>query len=180
MPEKRFVKSAGTSVPVSRSQSELEKILRRYGCTGFGVTTDYTVQRAAVTLRVPDGPEKDAAQIPVKLIVDFRAVYDALYGQPTSWGKRPDGTQGKVYNPKGYDARFIEQSERVAWRHLVLWVDAACSASTVGLQRMSEAFLAHTLMRTADGRVLRVVEQMDEAAGGNWKALLPASTEAAK
>lgn len=173
MSDKRFVKSADTSVPVSRSQGELERVLRRYGCTGFGVTTDYELARASIMLRVPDGPEKDATQVPVKLIVDFRAVYDALYGQPMKWGQKPDGANGRVPDLKGYKAKFVEQAERVAWRHLVLWVDAACSASTVGLQRMSEAFLAHTLMRTADGRVLRVVEQMDEAAGGNWKALLP-------
>ncbi len=177
MADRKFVKSADTSVPVSRSQSELERILRRYGCTGFGVTTDYEMQRASITLRVPDGPEKDAVQVPVKLVVDFRAVYDALYGQPMRWGQKPDGQHGRVFDPKGYEPRYIEQSERVAWRHLVLWVDAACSASTVGLQRMSEAFLAHTLMRTADGRVLRVVEQMNEAAGGNWKALLPPPSE---
>jgi len=176
-PDKKFVKSAQTGVPVSRSNSELERVLRRYGCTGFGVTNDYEQMRCAVTIRVPDGPEKDATQIPIKLVVDFRAVYDALYGQPMRWGTKPDGSNGRVHDPKGYEPKFIEQAERVAWRHLVLWVDAACSASTVGLQRMSEAFLAHTLMRTADGRVLRVVEQMDEAAGGNWKALLPPPKE---
>lgn len=177
MSDRKFVKSAETSVPVSRSTAELERVLRRYGCTGFGVSNDYEQLRCAVTIRVPDGPEKDAPQIPVKLVVDFRAVYDALYGQPTKSCNRPDGTWGRMFDPKGYDPKFIQQAERVAWRHLVLWVDAACSASTVGLQRMSEAFLAHTLMRTADGRVLRVVEQMDEAAGGNWKALLPPPKE---
>lgn len=177
MSARKFVKSAETLVPVGRSQSELERILRRYGCTGFGVSQDYEALRTSVTLRVPDGPEKDALQVPVKLVVDFRAVYDALYGQPMRHGQKPDGSWGRVPDPKGYNARLIEQAERVAWRHLVLWVDAACSASTVGLQRMSEAFLAHTLTRTADGRVLRVVEQMDEAAGGNWKALLPPPKE---
>lgn len=177
MSEKLFVKSAQTGVPVGRSTAELERVLRRYGCTGFGVTNDYEALRCSVTIRVPDSLEKGAPQIPVKLVVDFRAVYDALYGQPTLHGKMADGTWGRIYNPKGYEPKFIEQAERVAWRHLVLWVDAACSASTVGLQRISEAFLAHTLMRTSDGRVLRVVEQMDEAAGGNWKALLPGPKE---
>lgn len=174
---KQFVKSGSTAVPVARSQVELERVLRRYGCTGLAISNDYTEMRCSVTIRVPDGPEKDAAQIPVKLIVDFRAVYDALYGQPMTLGKKPDGQQGRIHDPKGYKENFIQQAERVAWRHLVLWVDAACSASTVGLQRMSEAFLAHTLMRTADGRVLRVVEHMDEEAGGNWQKLLPAPKE---
>jgi hypothetical protein len=173
----KFVKSAQTAVPVARSQSELEKVLRRYGATGFGVTADYEKMQTAVQIRVPDGPEKDATQVPIRLVVDFRAVYDALYGQPTISGKKPDGTWGRLYDPKGYDPRFVQQAERVAWRHLVLWVDAACSASTVGLQRMSEAFLAHTLLRSADGRILRVIEQMNDAAHGDWKALLAPPSE---
>jgi len=167
----RFVKSANTSVPTGRSQAELEKILRRYGCTGFGVTSDYEKGTAAVVFRVPDGPEKNAAQVPVKLIVDARAVYDSLYGQPTKWA-----SSGRVPDPKGYRESQLLQAERVAWRHLVLWVDAACAASSIGVQRMSEAFLAHTLVRSADGRVLRVVDQMDEAANGNWRALLAPPT----
>jgi hypothetical protein len=165
---------------VGRSQNELERVLRRYGATGFGVTADYARMQTSVQIRVPDGPEKDAVQVPIKLLVDIRAVYDALYGQPMRHGQKPDGSWGRVYDPKGYNAKLVEQSERVAWRHLVLWVDAACSASTVGLQRMSEAFLAHTLLRTADGRVLRVVEQMNESAQGNWKALLAPPAEGAR
>ncbi|SRR6266576_27916 len=168
---KKFVKSADTSVAVSRSQTALERILRRYGCTGFGVTQDYEKGVAAVNFRVPDGPQKDATQIPIRLIVDHHAVYDSLYGQPTKWG-----TSGRVPDPQGYREQQLLQAERVAWRHLVLWVDAACSASTIGVQRMSDAFLAHTLIRSADGRVVRVVEQMDETAGGDWKALLTSGT----
>src|SRR5262245_56870129 len=108
----KFVKSAETSVPVSRSQNELERVLRRYGATGYGVTTDYEKMQTAVQLRVPDGPEKDAVQVPIRLHVDFRAVYDALYGQPTMSGKRPDGSWGRIPNPKGYEQRWVEQAER--------------------------------------------------------------------
>lgn len=163
----KFVKSANTGVPVARSQSELERILRRYGCTGFGVTQDYEKGLAAINFRVPDGPEKNAPQVPVRLVVDYRAVYDSLYGQPTKWA-----SGSRMADPKGYREPQLLQAERVAWRHLVLWVDAACAASTIGVQRMSEAFLAHTLIRSADGRVLRMIEQMNEAANGNWRALL--------
>lgn len=168
-----FVKSAGTAVPVSRSQSELERVLRRYGATGYGITTDYTAMKTSINLRVPDSHEKDAPQVPIRLVVDFRAVYDALYGMPTMWlnGER-------VRHIKGYSATRIQQAERVAWRHLVLWVDAACSAAAIGVQKMSEAFLAHTLLRGMDGRVLRVIDQMNESSpGGNWRALLPPPAE---
>jgi len=169
---KQFVKSSGTSVPVSRSQAELERVLRRYGCTGFGTSSDYSAGTASVHFRVPDSTDKNAVQIPIRLVIDTRAVYDALYGQPTKWSPN-----GRIHDPTGYRPKDLEQAERVAWRQVVLWVDAACSASTTGVQRMSEAFLAHTLIRAADGRVMRVVEQMDEAADGNWRALLPAPKE---
>ncbi len=169
---KRFIKSSETSVPVSRSQVELERILRRYGCTGFGTSSDYNAGTASVTFRVPDGPDKNAPQIPIRLVIDTRAVYDGLYGRPTKWAPN-----GRVHDPTAYRQKELEQAERVAWRQVVLWVDAACSAATVGVQRMSEAFLAHTLIRSSDGRVMRVVDQMDAASGGSWLALLPAPKE---
>lgn len=167
-----FVKSAGTTVAVSRSQAELERVLRRYGATGYGVTTDYTAMKTSINLRVPDSKEKGAPEVPIRLVIDFRAVYDALYGMPKTWR---DG--GFVRHLPGYLPTRIEQAERVAWRHLVLWVDAACSAAAIGVQRMSEAFLAHTLLRGQDGRVLRVIDHMNAESGGNWRALLPPPVE---
>ncbi len=39
-----------------------------------------------------------------------------------------------------------ERAERVAWRNLVLWIDAALSATAAGLQTIEEAFFAHLLV----------------------------------
>lgn len=160
-----FVKSENTVVPASRSQVELERVLRRYGATGFGVSSDYELGVVRVFFSVPDGPEADATSVPVRLEVNVNAVSKALgHGKPrASWDK----------TWKKPTASEREKAERVAWRHLVLWVDAALSAASAGVQKVSEAFLAHTLVRGEDGQVLRVVEQMDKAAGGNWRALLP-------
>ena len=169
-----FVKSASTSVPSSRSQAELEKTLRRYGCTGFGTHADYTAHRVAVNFRVPDTQQKDAPQVPVRLVVDFLAVYDALYGRPMKrrWVNDEYVTE---HDPKGYGEKGLEQAERVAWRQLILWVDAACSAAAAGLQPMSEAFFAHTLVRNADGETLRMVDHLNAVAPGHeWRALLTA------
>lgn len=158
---KRFVKAGDTEVPTSRSQGELERVLRRYGAFGFGVHSDYEKHVVRITFRVPDSPES-ATVVPIRLEVSIEAIARALGyfergGGPTEWG--------------------WEQAERVAWRHLVLWVDAACAATNAGLQTMSEAFLTHALVKTPDGAIKRVVEMLDDAAGdGGYRALLPAGS----
>ena len=162
-----FVKASTTVVSPGRSQVELERILRRYGASGFGVQSDYEARIIKVMFRVPDEPGSTAS-VPVRLEVSVEAVARAMgmFKPPQSWqAERKPSTQQ------------WERAERVAWRHLVLWVDAALSAATAGVQKISEAFLAHTLVRNEQGQIMRVVEQMDAAAGGNWRALLPAPTQ---
>jgi hypothetical protein len=155
-----FVKSANTSVPVARSRAELERVLRRYGCTGFGSSQDFKEHRIIVHFVVPDTVEEDAEQIPVRLEVDVRLVCDHLYG----------------WDARGYNEREWAQAERVAWRQLILWVDAACSAAAAGVQKMSEAFFAHTVVRGDDGVARRLVDHLDALSGGNWRALLSSGT----
>lgn len=162
MTKKQFVKSADTTTPAGTSQLRLEQLLRRYGAGGFGVSADYKLHMIRVTFRVPDTPGS-AVMVPIRLEVSIVAIARALFAhqkesQLSTWA--------------------WEQAERVAWRHLVLWVDAACSATTAGLQTMSEAFLAHALVTSpGDGKVKRVIEMLDDAAGeGGYRALLPAST----
>ena len=162
MATNRFVKSATTKTPVANSRSELERMLTRYGCSSFSTQSDYETGRIMVGFVVPDSMEAGAIRIPVRLEINSREVCRALYGPLP---------QGEHWTEHG-----IAQAERVAWRQLVLWVDAALSAAAAGVQKISEAFLAHTLIRDGEGRVHRVVDQMDQAAGGNWRALLPAST----
>jgi hypothetical protein len=166
-----FVKASNTGVPVARSQAELERILRRYGASGFGVSTDYAAQIVKVHFRIPDSATvTDAtAHLPIRLEVDIKAVALALYGaaglkatKRWSRGRYVESDLGAKY----------EQAERVAWRHLVDWVDAACSAASAGLQKMSEAFLAHMLVKGDDGAVVRVIDQLNGR--GQWRALLPA------
>jgi hypothetical protein len=173
----RFVKSSMTSTPVANSRRELERVLLRYGCSGFGSQSDYAEHKAAVWFRVPDHPGKDAQEVPVRLEIDMLAVYDALYGRPTT--TRWDEAAGKYienWNPKGYKDRWLAQAERVAWRHLVLWVDAACSAASAGMQKMSEAFFAHTLVRDKDGAELRLIDHIRLATGAELRRLLPAGS----
>src|SRR5882672_2795712 len=152
MTAKRFVKSADTSTPVSASQRAIEQILRRYGATDFNFGSSWDEKTARIAFRVPDIPGAKLT-VPVRLEVSMDAVAGALGFTQNQWGRPRESSKWE-----------IEQAERVAWRHLVLWVDAACAAANAGLQTMSEAFLAHTLVRTPDGDVAKVSEMLDRAA----------------
>ena len=139
---------------------ELEKLLRRYGATAFSVSSDYDAGTITVAFRIPDTPGQPA-NIPVRLAANVQQVAEALYGPLR---------KGQSWSNSGR-----EQAERVAWRHLVLWVDAALCAAGAGLQSISEAFFAHVVVKAEDGTHRRVIEHLGFLAGnGNdWKALLP-------
>jgi hypothetical protein len=173
---KAFVKSADTSTQVATSKTELEKMLRRYGAAGFSVAHDYAEHRVVLNLLLPDTPAKGAPRVPVRLPVSVRAVYDKLYGRPTKY----DYTEKKyVYNATGYETKKLEQAERVAWRNLVLWVDAALSAATIGLQTITEAFFAHTIAGENGERMIDLVEQAQQSLGQGVQRLLASPAEEA-
>lgn len=159
---KKFIKSASTKTPVANSKRELEQMLTRYGCRSFAVQHNYTERLATVTFVVPDTLDAGAVDVPVQLDVRTANVAKALFGP----------------SPNGYTTYGYEQAERVAWRQVLLWVDAALSAAAAGVQPISEAFFAQTLIRDPEsGHLTRIVDQMDRVApGGTWKALLPGST----
>jgi hypothetical protein len=164
---KRFVKSASTSTPVSASQRELERILRRYGATDMALGSNWEQRVVRVSFRVPDSPGSKVI-VPIRLEVSIAAVAEAL-----------GFTRGRYSwsTPVKPSQHGWEQAERVAWRHLVLWVDAAAAAVSAGMQTMSEAFLAHMLVKAPDGSVKKVSGLLDEVAGeGGYRALLPPAT----
>jgi hypothetical protein len=117
----------------------------------------------------------------VKLPVRVRRIYDAMYGQPTTQQRIPDATSHPfwraVHNPNGYEAKKLEQAERVAWRNLVLWVDAALSAAVAGMQTITEAFFAHAVVGPSGERMIEVVEQAQVALGVGVQRLLTATVE---
>ena len=134
----RHIKSADSKVPVPRSVQELERILVRYGCSEFGFSRNYAKGGAKVWFRISDEPNQEPT-IPVQLNVDVEQVRGAL-------------------EDAGYRLKD-GQAERVAWRNLVLWVDAACSAAAVGVRRMSETFFADLVISDEDGRPIRMFER---------------------
>lgn len=159
---KRFIKAAGTEVSTGRSQAEIERLLARYGAVGTGFARTYDKSRRTETIRVdfvvPDSFDKNAGKVPVRLPVSVRHVYAALFGEPRQYSYAK--TDWTFVN----DARYA-QAERVAWRNLLLWIDAALSAAAVGAQTVTEAFLAHTLVVDGEGRTMRTIEYMDSVAG---------------
>jgi hypothetical protein len=141
----RFVKAAKTDVPASRSKVQLEDLLRRYGADGYSVAHNYGDSQVVVQFRVPDAPG-DSRRVLVKLPIDIRQVHEALYGAPT-------GTDAQRQ-------RQMEMAERVAWRNLILWVEAQLSAASIGLQTVTEAFYAHAVVGPAGERAIEYLPQL--------------------
>lgn len=144
----RFVKSSTTKTPIGNSKAEVERILQRYGAHGFSVSQNYAAGTVLVSFIVPNSPEKGAPAVPVKLPIEILRVFQALYptnsrGIATAW------TVDEAMAPNNEKA--WKHAERVAWRNLVLWIDAALSAAVAGLQTITEAFFAHAIL-SGDGR----------------------------
>jgi len=167
MADKAFVKASTTTVSPEKSQQEVQKLLRRYGASAINVMQDIAKREIVVSFIVPNSAEKDAPNVPVKIPVSVSQVYHAMYGMPTRW---KDG--GRVHDPNGYDRRKLEQAERVGWRNLVLWLDAALSAATIGLQTITEAFFAHAVVGASGERMIEVVEQFQSELGVGTQRLL--------
>ena len=149
----QFVKAWDTDVPVTRSKAALEDMLRRYGATGFTVAEDYASRTVVVAFFLRPRPAEDPIEI------RFPIGYDA--------------TLAKLRKMDAFTRRADAnaQAERVAWRHLVLWVDAALSAVDSGLYSLQEAFFAHAMIDTPGGRRIRAADAV-----GNVKRLLSGGT----
>lgn len=174
--QKAFVKSRDTSTSAVNSRSAVDKMLRRYGATAISMSEDVTARQIVVSFIVPDNGAKDAPSVPVKLPVSIFQVYDALYGRPFGWDYTKTPAQ-RVTKASHYDPKKLAQAERVAWRNLVLWLDAALSAATIGLQTITEAFFAHTVVGAGGERMIQVVEHAQQALGPGVQRLLTSTTE---
>lgn len=131
-PDKQFLKSNKTKSPVATSKREVERILQRYGARAYSCAEDYHTGKVIVQFAVLDSPNSEQ-MTPVKIPLDIGRIYKLLYGmEPKS-----------RMSERGSD---WERAERVAWRNLVLWIDAALSAAAAGLQTIEEAFFAHVVI----------------------------------
>jgi hypothetical protein len=146
-----------TSVPADRSRSEIDRVLQRYGATGFG----YSWERREVAINpVPThGPrteQRDCAAV-VFSFKDRRVRLDVP--MPTA---REAGT-----------AERAERGSRQRWRALLLVIKAKLEAVESGISTLEQEFLANIV--TESGRTIGeiVVPRLSEAVEAD--RLLPAA-----
>lgn len=184
--QRPFVKAAETSTQPATSRVDVDKLLRRYGASAISTAEDIEKRQIVVTFVVPNTTQKNAPRVPVKLPVSVHAVYDALYGRPMRQQfvppeQRPADKTWQayvsVYDPKGYNAKKMEQAERVAWRNLVLWIDAALSAASAGMQTITEAFFAHAVVGAGGERMIEAIDAAQQQLGVGVQRLLAATAE---
>jgi hypothetical protein len=149
-----FVKAATTTTTPATSKAELDRILRRYGASSVAVSEMMADRRIVVEFTAPSSAT-DATIVPVRLECDIRRVYDALFGQPKMYDH---SSREWVQDHDGYHVARLDRAERVAWRNLLLWVDAALSAAAINLQTLGEAFFAHLLVPDENGRRVRMIQ----------------------
>ena len=176
--DRPFVKSADTSSAAVNSRAAVDKMLRRYGASAISMSENVEEGEIVVSFVIPDTANKGAQKVPVRLPVSIRSVYHVLYEKPTRYKWDAELKKGEhVYDPKGYDAKKWAQAERVAWRNLVLWIDAALSAASIGLQTITEAFFAHAVVGDGGARMIEVVDSFQRELGAGVQRLLMAPAE---
>lgn len=178
MATKPFVKAEATTVDPAKSRMEIEQMLRRYGATGYSFSFNTETAEARVEFVVPDSKAKNAPKIPVRIPINAWDVFDAMYGRPTiqrpGTGKYSDQHRTQ-WIPQAYDPaprpyenvnpKHFAQAERVAWRNLVLWIDAALSAATIGLRTIAQTFAGDRLVTDEAGNTMRVQDLLEQAGG---------------
>jgi hypothetical protein len=160
MARSTFIKAGTTSTAVSKSKADIEKMLRRYGASAFNVTQDFASRRSSVSFVLPNDPSNASAQVPIRLHVETQRVAKLLHGKN-----------------KTLTVAQLEQAERVAWRNLALWIDAALSAASIGMQTITEAFFAHTVVGVDGERMIDLVGAHQKALGSGVQRLLTAAAE---
>ena len=150
-----FIKSGETKTSPAKSQAALEQMVKRYGCVGFLVEHDWTARTSRVRFTLPKAGDREPVR--VELVVDPRPLV-------------------KHFNARGYgeasDA-MKDRAERVAWRHVLLWADAALSLVAAGLQSAEQAFLAHTVVTDTEGREGTMHDYLATLRQGDARGRLP-------
>lgn len=140
------MRSVDTKTSPEKSRQDIETALRRYGATGFTVSQDYSNRTAVVSFTIPRSMEAGLAggAVEVRLPVSFDQVRRRLQ-KMGRFQSKPTAVQ-------------VAQSERVAWRQLLLLVEAALAAAAIGLQTLEESFYAHTMLTLGDGQPTRAID----------------------
>jgi hypothetical protein len=150
--------AAGTDVSIIRSIGELDKLLTKYGATGFAYGRDDTTARTRVMFRIADRTCRFEIEKPD--VAEFSRTHTG----------RPRELQAAT--------QFADQEEKRRWRGLVLVVKALLVGVTDGVISLSDAFLPYTVL-PGGGTVGEWFEpQLDTiAATGQMPALMPGARE---
>lgn len=149
----KYVKSGSTNTPIENSRRELERILLRYGCRRILIEREFDEDQdeTGVEIRFELYDHENEMAVPVMFKVNYAAIARILYGLPEGEGI-----------PTGH----WKQAQRVAWRNLVLWVDAALAAAQTGIKPLSECFLADIQVPGPSGPVRLADSLRDQLPGG--------------
>lgn len=150
-----------TSVPVERSQREIEQLVTRYGAKRF--FRGFEDGRAVVGFEM--GGRRVQFDLPLPRAEEF-ATYERR-------GRQVKSTPAQV-------EAMLLQAERAKWRALCLTVKAKLVSVEAGVETLEEAFLAQILV-PSDGRSVRfgelAIKAITEAyRGGTMPPLLPAGS----
>lgn len=152
-----WVRSWDTEVPASRSQTELEQLLRRYGAKGYTLSSDYTNGTVVIAFTIPrDWQDSALGTADIQMALGFKDTLKRLRGMQKF--------KDKVSRMSSQNQQTwpMEQAERVAWRQLIMLVEAGLNAAASGLQTVEEAFFAHTMIQLGSGRH-RAIDVVKEA-----------------
>lgn len=123
--------AAETSVPVGRSRSELEDLLRKYGADEFA--SGWQTGKARVQFRIQGRSVR--LEVPMPTIKDVP--------EKSEGGRRMNLEQRE---------KRLEQLERQRWRAIVLLTKSRLEAVAIGIETIETAFLAGFV--TPNGRTV--------------------------
>lgn len=149
----------GTTVPVEKSRAEIERLIMKYGASGF--SSGWFGSQAAIQF-VANGRN-------VRFTLDLP---DREWGIEVLWNRKRSPYYSKTQIPAADVAKVVDAEHRRRWRCLLLAIKAKLEVVESGIATFDEEFLAHIVI---DDRT--VFDRIREASGGG-RPLLPPVQEA--
>ena len=150
-----------TSVPISRSRGEIDKLLRDWGATGIQWTDQFDLDCVTLQFIWPRDEERYMARFSVGLPSEQKLAPHAV-----------DGRSGRTSERKL--AALLVNRGRREHRVLLLWLKAALNAVDAGIVSAETIFLPFLVGR--DGRTVAevAVPRLSQLIGGDASRLLTA------
>lgn len=148
--------AAGTEVPAERSRNEIERVLTRFGATGFAY-----------------GWSSDHSQAQVMFEAEGRRIRFSV-GMPDRSERRftVDG-RNRRRTETGIRSAYDQEVRRL-WRALLLVIKAKLESARSGITTFEEEFLAHVVLPDGSTVGEHLVPQLEQAySTGRMPALLP-------